>query len=196
MKQIIILTIIITAGFVGVIAFACGALLTRPDREKAKQQIKISEKKEQDNLKTIRKLNEQISAIKHDLEYFINESNAVSAENDDLQKKIEEQKNFIAANITTTTINYKGLFEYKNIQMSQNDWVVTILGDIINKRFKKYEMAIFTVSVYDNSDQLLDVSSFSIGKFEKDQTRPFKVIFPSLSRPASYCKIIFDSAID
>ncbi len=208
-KEHLILAVIISAGIAGVAGFVAGTLLTRTDREKVKQQIEIIQKaadekiqasnqllnKAADNLnKSTIKLNEStdyILSLKKDVERWKDISKEGAEENDALTEKNENLQKFISNN---STDNIPGKFSFKNVQISRiDDMTVTVVGEVTNNYTRTYQNASFSVSLYDNKDQLLNVDSFQIGRIEKGQMKPFKVEFYRIFTRVSYCKFSIDS---
>lgn len=170
MKQVIILTIIITTGIVGLMAF-----------------------------KTIQKLKGQLIDAQKAAEYWEKTEETGSAYLEKQIDEQKDFINALVMAKIPGKFEYKNIMISRTYQYDSSDnyQTVTITGEVVNNLNIEYETASFGVSIYDEHDMVLDTHSFVFESIEKGQTKPFKVTFLGVrsSRPAIYCKIYLDSVI-
>ncbi len=89
-------------------------------------------------------------------------------------------------------------FRYKNVSFKRNGVVpgVTVIGEIVNGSGRGYEMATFTISLYDGNGRLLATAPIYVENFASGQTKSFETLIldADASRIKQF-KIDFDSGL-
>jgi len=117
-----------------------------------------------------------------------------------LQKRVSALEKYITSQskpspkTSRSPKNNKSSFPYRNVRFNKepDSNYIRVIGEITNNSGKKYDMAIFTISVYDNHNRLMDIDTIIISSFERGQTKSFDALFEPLAYPIHHYKIDFD----
>lgn len=133
-------------------------------------------------------------------------------------KAIEEKDDWVKVQVTgwiwkgvitpdktkTTTLNKSqtrdeteitGGFAYKNVSFKPSYFgsYIDVIGEITNYSRRGYQIAIFTISIYDQTGRLLGVGYILISNFNNGQTKSFETTIEANYNLASKYKITFES---
>ena len=178
----------------------CAFALASPNSDKSRdlRYDKNIEKKEQRKIavSSIARLDSLEPTVRQLEKNVYNLKNAIGK----LQKRVYTLEKYLAPQkgsspkISRTPKNYKNLFPYHNVKFKKDpdSNYIRVIGEITNNSGKRHDMAIFTISVYDSHNRLMDIDTIIIGSFEQGQTKSFDALFEPLAYPIHHYKIDFD----
>ena len=86
-------------------------------------------------------------------------------------------------------------FSYDNVHFKKSSSnYIEIIGEITNHSGRSYQMVSFTLSVYDDSGNLLDTAPIVISNFRDGQTKSFSTIVQASYDELSRYKIDFENS--